>query len=189
MRTIVAPLVLWVSVTGCHATPSASDPGSGPPRVEPVASADAHPLPPKPARTDGGIVRIAAGAWPLSNSHMFGGRTYDVRVVGHEVQARLHDTVSFQGYGMRPEDMSPARHTCTAWESLPDATAAKLRAELPSSADDVLECGETGSACDDLRAWYTSTAKPVQQTEDPGQIVATERLSTAYGRGSGACKD
>jgi hypothetical protein len=155
--------------------------------VEPVESADARALPPKPVRVDREIVRVAAGAWPLSNNHMFGQRTYDLRLSAEKVQVRLHDTISFQGYGMRPEDMSPPRHECTAWESLPDATAAKLRVELPARTDEVLECGEVGRACDELRAWYTSTAKPVPRTEDPGQIMATERLGADFGRGSGSC--
>lgn len=115
-----------------------------------------------------------AGGLPGSNTHRWGSRAFELRTTpAGTVEVRIHDTISFQGVGMRPEDMAPDSHQCTPWEALPPAIA------MPTATT----CADDRATCDAIRAFYTSTAKP-PVLQGPTMIVQHD---STYGRGIVEC--
>jgi hypothetical protein len=185
MKTLVALFAFSAAAVACQAHVNET----APPTAHPDTSVDRPEVKPPPEVGFSGVVRIHAGAWPRSNSHLWGSRLYELRHEDGKAQVRLHDEISFQGVGMKPEQMPPTRHTCTPWESLPQEVA--VRANETAAAHrggfDALVCEEHAATCTALRAWFESTAKPVADTSDPGRISDVESLQMSYGRTSGDC--
>lgn len=114
------------------------------------------------------------GGWPGSNTHRWGSRAFELRTTqSGTVEVRIHDKISFQGVGMRPEDMPPDTHQCTPWEALPPTFA------MPTAT----KCADAPAMCDAIRAFYKSTAKP-PAPQDPTMVIQPDR---GFGRGIVAC--
>jgi hypothetical protein len=186
MKTLFALFAFALSAAACaHGSESTAPPAKPVPPGDRIEPADVEP-----ARNAGfeGLVRIQAGAWPRSNSHLFGSRSFDLRRDGNETQVRIHDRISFQGAGMRPEHMAPPQHKCTAWEPVSDVIARRIAEIAPSrNGDEPLACEDHRETCSMLHGHFRSTAKPVESTDNPALITQVEDLQANYGRATGSC--
>jgi hypothetical protein len=185
MKTLLTTLPLLFVALACQAktgaTPGAVDPQ--PRREEPTSEADGT-VPVEEAKT----ARIQAGGWPLSNAHRFGSRSYELRRTEGGVLIRLHDVISFQGVGMKPEDMAAPHHACTPWEPLPADLAGGVFTKQTALAPDAsLACDELGDTCRAIHAWYQSTGKPRIDAADPSLAFQSDQLIGNHGRGSEPC--
>jgi hypothetical protein len=184
MKTLLTTLPLLFVAFACQTKAGAA---SGPeqPRDEPKVEADADVRVEEAA-----TARIQAGAWPLSNAHRFGSRSYELRRTEGGVLIRLHDVISFQGVGMKPEDMAPPHHACTQWETLPAELAGGVftkQTALRGEPDASLACDELGDTCRAIHAWYQSTGKPRIEAADPSLAFQSDQLIGNHGRGSEPC--
>ena len=158
--------LLTSSLVACasRTPPQPVQPASPPPVVQPAPPA---------------VARIVAGGTPGSNTHRWGGRSFELRVMDGATQIRLHDEWSFQGVGMQPKDMGPNRHVCTPWEAFPE----NLARTVPPG---IRACGDTIAhrVCEPVHAWFAATrptAPPTIQDPDPSGEAGL------VGRGSAAC--
>ena len=159
-------LVLSLGAAACASRlpPGPVQPASPPaPVVQPAAPA---------------VTRILASGTPGSNPHKWGTRSFELRVIGDATQIRLHDEWSFQGVGMRPEDMGPHRHVCTPWEAFPDDLARTVPAGIR-------QCGDTNAhgVCEPIHAWFAATRPRTATVTDPDPSGDAGLL----GRASAAC--
>lgn len=164
-------LILSLSAVACASRPPTSpvQPASPPAPVVQLAP---------PA-----VTRIVAGGTPGSNSHQWGTRSFELRVIDGATQIRLHDEWSFQGVGMQPEDMGPNRHVCTPWEALSDDLARTVPAGIRGCGDTIAK-----GVCEPIHAWFTATRPPAPPTPTT-TIPDSDPSGDAglLGRASAAC--
>jgi hypothetical protein len=161
-------VVLAACSTAPHPAPIAAKPTSPP---APVA---APPIAAKPA-----LQRLMAGGWPGSNTHEWGTRFYELRLVpagasGTSLELRLHDEIDFQGSGRRPDQMPPTRHACSTWEPLPAAI------RVPASAR---SCDDAKAECAAIDQHLRATA-PTPTPHDPRRIMTSDHT---FGRAAATC--
>ena len=154
-----------------------------------LAACSTTPRPPtaKPAPSPATVViakptlqRLLAGGWPGSNTHRWGTRFYEVRLVragasGTAIELRVHDEISFQGVGMTPEQMPPTQDTCTAWEPLPTAIRVPLTAT---------SCTEAKAECSAIENHLHITDR---STEDDLPRMDIPMPELMFGRGQTSC--
>lgn len=195
MNRLTTLLVSAVVLTGCASTPPPADPsldlGHREPIVVPDDDSSAKPdadsaRTATPVKGTSNVARIDSGASSSAvTPHMWGPQTFDLRVVDGVWQLRIHDLTYFQGYGMSPEQMSPPRHTCTAWEPLPtDLVRSADLASIDLEKSDVVKAPRTHDA---IEAWLRAHVRPVPR--GPANQPASEAafLSMTYGRPMGDC--
>lgn len=166
-RSMIKRLTFVLSL-GAVACASRPTPSPVPPAPPPVA----QPAPPA-------VTRITAGGTPGSNSHKWGSRSFELRVIDGATLIRLDDEWTFQGVGMQPEDMGPNRHICTPWEAFPDDLARTVPAGIRACGDPIAH-----GVCEPIHAWFAATRPPAPTpttTPDPSENAGL------LGRASVAC--
>jgi hypothetical protein len=153
---------------------------SSTPRPAPVAATPAPIVAPPTVVAKPTLQRLAAGGLG-GTPHLWSARYYELRPVrsgasGAAFELRIHDEAHFQGVGMRPDQMPPARHTCTAWEPLP----ADIR--VPPSAT---SCGDAKAECTAIEKHLRATDRSTE-ADAPRMDIPMSEL--AFGRGKGSCE-